>query len=136
MAEQPIKVLEMDTSSPIDIDLAIQGLGGEPQIFYMMLGNLENMTLNPTMKNIIVPYEEKNFQQMKDLAHSLKGASGYIGASRLHYVCYFIQEHFVFQRFEKMLEYYPSLVEAAIEFKVHSRKIIAKFKGKFKFLSK
>ena len=52
----------MDTSSPIDIDLAIQGLGGQPQIFYMMLGNLENMTLNPTMKNIIVPYEEKNFQ--------------------------------------------------------------------------
>jgi HPt (histidine-containing phosphotransfer) domain-containing protein len=55
-----------------------------------MLGNLEGMTLNPTMKNIIVPFEQKNFQEMKDLAHSLKGASGYIGASRLHYVCYFI----------------------------------------------
>lgn len=66
---------------------------------------------------------------MKDLAHSLKGASGYIGASRLHYVCYFIQEHFVFERNEKMLEYYPSLVEAAIEFKKYSRKIIAQFKG-------
>jgi HPt (histidine-containing phosphotransfer) domain-containing protein len=120
----------MDTSSPIDIDLAIQGLGGEPQIFYMMLGNLEGMTLNPTMKNIIEPFEKRQYKEMKDLAHSLKGASGYIGASRLHYVCYFIQEHFVFERYEKMLEYYPSLVEAAIEFKIHSRKIIAKFKGK------
>jgi hypothetical protein len=30
MAEQQIKVLEMDTSSPIDIELAITGLGGEP----------------------------------------------------------------------------------------------------------
>ena len=120
----------MDTSTPIDIDLAIQGLGGEPQIFYMMLGNLESMTLNPTMKNIIVPYEQKNYQEMKDLAHSLKGASGYIGASRLHYVCYFIQEHFVFQRLDKMVEYYPSLVEAAIEFKIYSRQIIAKFKSK------
>lgn len=28
-----------------------------------------------------------------------------------------------------MIEYYPSLVEAAIEFKIYSRKIIAKFKG-------
>ena len=90
MAEQQIKVLEMDTSSPIDIDLAIPGLGGEPQIFYMMLGHLEGMTLNPTMKNIIGPFEQKNYEEMKDLAHSLKGASGYIGASRLHYVCYFI----------------------------------------------
>ena len=122
----------MDISSPIDIDLAIQGLGGEPQIFYMMLGNLESMTLNPTMKDIIVPYEQNKFLEMKDKAHSLKGASGYIGASRLHYVCYFIQEHFVFDRHDKMVEYYPSLVEAAIEFKIHSRKIIAKFKGKFK----
>lgn len=96
----------------------------------MMLGNLEAMTLNPTMKNIIEPYEQRKYQEMKDLAHSLKGASGYIGASRLHYVCYFIQEHFVFDRHEKMVEYYPSLVEAAIEFKVFSRRIIAKFKGK------
>ena len=31
-----------------------------------------------------------------------------------------------------MIEYYPSLVEAAIEFKILSRKIIAKFKGKIK----
>ena len=50
------------------------------------------------MKSIIVPYEQNNYKEMKDLAHSLKGASGYIGASRLHYVCYFIQEHFVFDR--------------------------------------
>ena len=121
----------MDTSTPIDIDLAIQGLGGEPQIFYMMLGNLEGMTLNQTMKNIILPFEQKKYEEMKNLAHSLKGASGYIGASRIHYACYFIQEHFVFERYDKMLEYYPSLVEAAIEFKIHSRKIIAKFKGKF-----
>jgi len=27
---------------------------------------------------------------MKETAHSLKGASGYIGASILHYTCYFI----------------------------------------------
>ena len=34
-----------------------------------------------------------------------------------------------------MIEYYPSLVEAAIEFKIYSRKIIAKFKGKFSVCS-
>jgi len=28
----------MDISTPIDIETAINGLGGEPSIFYMMLG--------------------------------------------------------------------------------------------------
>ena len=120
----------MDTSTPIDVDVAIVGLGGEPSIFYMMLANLENMTLKPTMKDIVKQYDDKQYKMMKDLAHSLKGASGYIGASRLHYACYFIQEHFVFERFDKMMEYYPSLIEAAIEFKIYSREIIAKYKGK------
>ena len=44
--QKQIRVLEMDTSTAIDIDVAINGLGGEPQVFYMMLANLENMTLN------------------------------------------------------------------------------------------
>jgi len=88
--QQNIRVLEMDTSTPIDIDLAIVGLGGEQSIFYMMLANLEDMTLKPTMKDIAVEYDAKSYEKMKDLAHSLKGASGYIGASRLHYACYFI----------------------------------------------
>ena len=119
----------MDISTPIDVDKAIQGLGGDPNIFYMMLENLEKLALNKTMKDIVAEYDNRNYQGMKDLAHSLKGASGYIGASRLHYACYFIQEHFVYDRKEKMLEYYPSLVEAAIEFKVYSRTLIARFKS-------
>ena len=66
---------------------------------------------------------------MKEGAHSLKGSSGYIGASHLHYACYFIQEHFMFERPALMMEYYPTLIEAAIEFRVFSRKIIAEYKG-------
>jgi len=77
------------------------------------------------MKEIGPAFEKKDYKQMKSLAHSLKGASAYIGASRLHYICYFIQEHFVSENYEQMLEYYPTLVEAAIEFKLYSRKIIA-----------
>jgi HPt (histidine-containing phosphotransfer) domain-containing protein len=42
------------------------------------------------MKDIVKEYENKNYLEMKNLAHSLKGASGYIGASRLYYMCYFI----------------------------------------------
>ncbi len=59
----------------------------------------------------------------------MKGASGYVGVSRLHYACYFIPAHFVANHFDKMMEYYPTLVETAIEFKLYSKKIIAEFNG-------
>ena len=62
---------------------------------------------------------------MKANAHSLKGACGYVGASRLHYSCYYIQEAHHLKQFDKMVEKYPRLVETAIEFKRYSRKILA-----------
>ena len=36
---------EMKIDKPIDIDLAVKGLGGDASIFYMMLASFENMTL-------------------------------------------------------------------------------------------
>ena len=76
-------------------------------------------------------YDNLKYEKIKDIAHSLKGSCGYVGAGKLHYVCYFIQENFVLGKFDKEIEFYPSLVEAAIEFKLHSRMLIDKFKGKY-----
>ena len=73
------------------------------------------------MKDIIKPFEERNHQVIKDLAHQLKGSSGYIAASKLHYVCYFIQEMFLKKKYQRQETFYPNLVEAAIEFKIYSR---------------
>jgi HPt (histidine-containing phosphotransfer) domain-containing protein len=95
----------------------------------MMLGNLEDMSLNQCLRDMVNVYDTKDYGNIKALAHSLKGASAYIGASRLHYMCFFIQHHYVEQNFEKMIEYYPSLVESAIEFKTHHRKLIAQNNG-------
>jgi len=63
-------------------------------LYYTMLGRLETMSLNTNMKAIAVAVELQDWNQMKTKAHSLKGACGYVGASRLHYACYFIQEAF------------------------------------------
>lgn len=66
---------------------------------------------------------------MKAKAHSLKGACGYVGASRMHYACYFIQEAYQMQQYDLMVEKYPRLVETVIEFKRFSRKILAEHRG-------
>lgn len=81
------------------------------------------------MKAIAVAVETKDWNQMKIKAHSLKGACGYVGASRLHYACYFIQEAFQRGQTHLMLEKYPRLVETVIEFKRYSRKVLAEHEG-------
>lgn len=90
-------------------------------MFYMMLDKFEDMSLIECLTNIANDVNEMNFLKMKNDAHSLKGASGYICASHVYYCCYFIQEHYVFNRYKEMLEYYPTLVEAAVELRVYTR---------------
>lgn len=62
-------------------------LGGIESIFYNMLGRID-MTLLPTLKDMAAAYDKKDWALLKNKAHSLKGASAYVGASRIHYSCY------------------------------------------------
>ena len=55
-----------------------------------MLEKFEGMSLMTCLETIKKSVEEEDFKQMKEGAHALKGSSGYIGASHLHYSCYFI----------------------------------------------
>ena len=41
-----IRVSKMSIDTPIDVDFAVNGLGGEKSMFYMMLGKLEDMAMN------------------------------------------------------------------------------------------
>jgi HPt (histidine-containing phosphotransfer) domain-containing protein len=65
---------------------------------------------------------------LKDLAHSLKGSSAYVGASRLHYACYYLQDYYIAEKFQMMVDHFPNLVEAAVEFRLYSRKVLAENK--------
>ena len=88
----------MDTNQPpdyipdvaIDVNKAIELLGGHRKIFYQMLGRLEELSLEPALLSIAETVDDRDFAKMKSKAHSLKGASGYIGATNLHYSCYHI----------------------------------------------
>lgn len=80
----------MDISTPIDTRKAIDNLGGDPNMYYRMLGMFEGMSLFQSLEQVKTGIEELNYQTIKNGAHSLKGSSGYIGASHLHYACYFI----------------------------------------------
>ena len=128
MEGNKIPVKNFDEANPIDVATAIEDNGGEAEVFYSQLEDYEE-TLEENMTKIVAEYDGKNHEAFKTIAHSIKGTSAYIGAGRLHYVCYFIQENFVQKHLDHELEFYPSLVEAAIEFKICSRKLLAEHNG-------
>ena len=100
-------------------------------MFFKLIVKFEAMTLKPNIFELNTHYDNKDYQHLKDAAHSIKGAAGYIGASRLYYQTYFMQYHYVNQNIEMMLQYYPGIIEAAIEFKIACRELlIAKGKKK------
>ena len=108
------RVIDLSTKHPIDIDKAIAQLGGERQIFYSMLGKFESMSLLSSLEELRDAVNERDYAKIKCKAHSLKGASGYIGAGAIHYSCYHMQEKFMNEQYEMMLLYYPTLIEASI----------------------
>ena len=99
-----------------------------------MLRRCEVMSMTMCMNQIAEGLNDKDWVKMRQGAHQLKGASGYVGAGRLHYVCYHIQNSYHKNNFPRMVAYYPLLVEMCIEFKRYSRRYLAEKKGKFFFL--
>lgn len=70
-------------------------LGGVTSIFYNMMGRIETTTLIPTLKDLGVAYDKQDYASMKNKAHALKGACGYIGGGRVYYSCARIQDLYI-----------------------------------------
>ena len=85
-----VRLIDLDISQPIDFVTPVKNLGGQRNLFINMLGRLEKMSLNQSIKKVADGLNEKDWQKMKDGSHALKGASGYVGAGRVHYCCYHI----------------------------------------------
>ena len=85
-----VRVVDLDVSKPIDFVTPIQSLGGQKQLHITMLRRLEVMSLNQCMNQVAEGVNLQDREKMKDGVHKLKGATGYVGAGRLHYICYHI----------------------------------------------
>ena len=67
----------------------------------------------------------ENYTVVKDEIHKMKGSSSYCGGARITEDCYWMQVHSEDGEYEKMMEYYPKLIEHVLEFRVYHRKLIA-----------
>jgi len=60
-------------------------------------------------------------KKIMEPAHQLKSPAGYIGAAHIHYACYFIQEGYIYERCQQIFDYYSTLIEAGVTFRIVSR---------------
>ena len=123
------KTQGLDLSTPIDHRTAIDNLGGDSGMYFMLLDQLEQMSLLNDTKGVSEAFERNDFQAMKNSAHSLKSAAGYVGAGRLQDSCYWIQAHFADGDYEAMAKQYPVFIANVIEVRVYLRKLLAQHKG-------
>jgi hypothetical protein len=123
------KLIDVSTAFPIDLTKAIELSNGQKSIFFKMLEKLEHLSLIPNLRDIAAAVEAQDFLAFKNKVHMLKGASGYVAAGPVHYCCFFIQDNYNKENFEGMMAYYPTLIEAAIDLRIYSKKLIAEFKG-------
>ncbi len=131
-------VRNLDMNKIIDMNGALEVLGGMAELFYKMLARYETASgLDANMVELGKGLEEMDSGKMKNGAHKIKGSSGYVGASRLHYATFCIHECWEANHddYEGMIHYYQSVVEAVIEFKIYSRYFLAQHTSKMHFKS-
>ena len=92
-----------------------------------MLGRFEKTSLNECISQLKEGIENNDDEKLYQGYHTLKSASGYIGAGKVHFACYFIQEAQRLKDTEKLMFSYQLLLEICIEFRFYTKKFIAEY---------
>ena len=117
-----------DKTTPIDTKLGISFFGNEDN-YYKLLEQYEGISLLNDLVTWAKAVEDKDYHEVKQRIHSIKGSSAYVGAGRVTETWYWMQFHYMEGNNEKMMELYPKLIESVVEFRVYYRKIWGERKG-------
>ena len=124
------EILELDPKEPIDVKAALIAHNGDKAYYSNQLEDFEAMQLNVCMKEFANSVDARDKWQVKAQAQTLQESSGSIGAGHIHFICWSLQQACISNNFVAVIELYILLVEASIEFKRFSRKVLAHFKCK------
>lgn len=67
--------------------------------------------------------QENQYNKLASKVEEIKGTAEYLGASRIFYQCHFMIQCCGQNRFPRALDYYQSLVEAIIEWRIFANKL-------------
>ena len=107
----------------------VYALGGNIAKYFKMTAKFELAVMNPCMKRIAGATNTQDWQELHSIVNELREASGAIGASKVHYACFYIQEAYAENDFQEMFKCYPLLVEAIIELKRYLRRFLCEYRA-------
>ena len=119
--KKEIKCITLDTSQPLDDKTAIQQLKNNKNLFLMFLCRFRNQELLPLIKQLSIAFEKENWNKFREIAHSLKGSSGYVGAGRIQYDCFHIQDFHYKNQIQQMKSIYNRIIENVVHFIVYTK---------------
>ena len=97
---------------------ALKNLGCSIQHYLYLMKSFTDNVLETYMTNMATDYEMEQYKEIMHGAYNIKGASGYIGAGKIYYACHFIRQGYELGQYDQIREYYPTLVEAVVEYKL------------------
>lgn len=115
-SKKSIKCISLDTTNPLDDKTAIEQLKNNKNLFLMFLCRFRNQEILPLIKQLSIAFEKENWNKFREIAHSLKGSSGYVGAGRIQYDCFHIQDFHYKNEIAQMKLIYNRMIENVIDF--------------------
>jgi len=79
----------MNIEHPIDLERGLICYGDNENIYYLVLPKFLKSSA-ALVKSMSEAYTNRDSESFMLQGHKLKGASAYVGASRVHYCCFFI----------------------------------------------
>ena len=89
----------------------------------------DDMTLIKNLTNMKENIESKDYAKFRAEAHSLKGASGYLAAGRVHQLSEKIQKAVDNKNYSVAFSLYPQLIEQSIILRLYIKKLLCQRKS-------
>jgi HPt (histidine-containing phosphotransfer) domain-containing protein len=115
-------------TDPIDLETGIKSIGDE-ETFYNIMEGFDEMTLIETLNKMKESIQSQDFPKLRDAAHSLKGASGYLAAGRIFKLCESIHKCIDTKNYDGAIQLYPTFIAESITLRLYIKKLICKRKS-------
>lgn len=119
-----MKCIDLDVNTPLDYNTALTQLKNNNNLYYMILCRFRNQNMLPVINQVSAAMDAFNWNKFRELAHSLKGSSGYVGAGQIQYDCFYIQDFHYKGQIDQMRERYSRLMENVISFIIYSKQYL------------
>ena len=119
------KTPNFNLTDPIDLETGVKSIGDEETFFSIMEG-FDRMTLLETLNKMKDCVETRDFPKLRDAAHSLKGAAGYLAAGRVFKLCESIHKCIDIAYYDGAIHLYPYFIAECITLRLHIKLLICK----------